>query len=72
MASEDSQNLGWFPMIHCLSDLRDLDYAGHRQMPAEFHQLDDLAELLEVVPFEVRSGYRRKNGTIFVRRSSNR
>jgi hypothetical protein len=50
MVSEDSQDLGWFPVIHGLLDLRDLDDPRHRQGPAEFHQLDDSYELLEVLP----------------------
>jgi hypothetical protein len=49
MASEDSQNLGWLPMIHRLCHLRDLDDAFHREMPAELHQTDDLGELGEVL-----------------------
>ncbi len=49
MASEDSQHLGWFPMVHRLSDLRDLDDSIHREMPAELHELNDGCELLEVV-----------------------
>src|SRR5438309_322492 len=48
MVSEDSQHLGWFPMIHRLGDLRDLDHAKHVQMSAELHQFDDSTELLEV------------------------
>ena len=51
MASEDSQDLGWFPMIHRLNDLRNLNDAWHRKVPTELHQLDNSAELLEVIPF---------------------
>jgi hypothetical protein len=50
MVSEDSQRLGGFPMIHRLSDLRDLDDSFHREMPTEFHQVDNAYELLEVPP----------------------
>ena len=49
MVSEDSQRFGWLSKVHRLSDLRDLDETGHRQVPAESHQVDDLRELLEVV-----------------------
>jgi hypothetical protein len=50
MVSEDSQGLGWFPMIHRLRDLRNLDNAFHREVSTETHQLDDPYELLEVSP----------------------
>ena len=50
MASEDSQNRGWLPVVHRLSDLRDLDDAFHREMLPEIHQPDDPYELLEVFP----------------------
>ena len=72
MASEDSQDLGWLPVIHRLRNLRDLDDAFHREVSTELHQLDDPSELLVVLPFEVRSGFSLKNGTIRIRRSSNR
>ena len=49
MVSEDSQHLGRLPEVHRLGDLRDLDETGHRQVPAEIHQLDDPSELDEVV-----------------------
>jgi hypothetical protein len=49
MVSEDSQYLGWFAVIHRLSDLRDLDDPRHREMPTEIHELDDSCELLEVL-----------------------
>ena len=49
MVSEDSQNLGWFAVIHRLSDLRDLDDSRHCEMPTEMHELDDSCELLEVL-----------------------
>src|SRR5438876_1254688 len=50
MVSEDSQDLGWFAVVHRLRDLRDLDDPRDRQVPTEFHQLDDRCELLEVLP----------------------
>ena len=50
MVSEDSQHLGWLPMVHRLSDLRDLDETRHREVPTEVDQTDDLGELDEVVP----------------------
>ena len=50
MVSEDSQYLGWFAVIHRLSDLRDLHDSRNREMSAALHQLDDPYELLEVVP----------------------
>ena len=49
MVSEDPQDLGRFPVIHRLRDLRDLNDPWHREVPAETHQLDDLCELVEVV-----------------------
>ena len=49
MVSEDSQCLGRFPVIHRLSDLRDLDDPRHRKVPTEFHQFNDSYELLEVL-----------------------
>jgi hypothetical protein len=49
MVSEDSQSLGWLAVIHRLRDLRDLDDAVHREVPAESHQIDDPSELFEVV-----------------------
>ena len=51
MVSEDSQDLGWLPVVHGLSDLRDLDDPRHREMPSEIHQTHYLSELLEVVSF---------------------
>jgi hypothetical protein len=56
MVSEDSQDLGWLSMVHRLCDLRDLDDPRHREMPSEFHQLDDLSELLEVVSLRRSQG----------------
>ena len=50
MASEDSQDLGWLPVIHRLRNLRDLDDAFHREVSTELHQLDDPSELLVVLP----------------------
>ena len=49
MVSEDSQDLRWFSMIHRLCDLRNLNDARHRKVPTEFHQLDDLCELLKIL-----------------------
>jgi hypothetical protein len=51
MASEDSQDLGRFPVIHHLRDLRNLDDSFHREVPTELHQLDDPYELREVLLF---------------------
>ena len=50
MVSEDSQDLGWFPMIHRLSDLSDLYEARPRQVSPLTHQIDDSYELFEVFP----------------------
>jgi hypothetical protein len=50
MVSEDSQGLRRFPVVHRLSDLRNLDDARHRQVPMQFHQGDDPDELVEVLP----------------------
>ena len=50
MASEDSQDLGWLPVVHRLRNLRDLDDAFHREVSTELHQLDDPSELLVVLP----------------------
>ena len=49
MASEDSQHLGWFSVVHRLLDLRYLGNATKCHMPTELHQLDDPYELLEVL-----------------------
>ena len=49
MVSEDSQNLGGLPVVHRLDGLRDLDETGHREVPAERYQLNDLRELGEIV-----------------------
>lgn len=48
MVSEDSQSFGWFAVVHRLLDLRYLDDSIDRHMSAEFHQLNDPCELLEV------------------------
>jgi len=48
MVSEDSQHLRWLPMVHRLHDLRDLDETGHREVPTENEEVDDLGELGEV------------------------
>jgi hypothetical protein len=50
MVSEDSQDLGRFPMIHRLSDLSDLDEARPRQVLPLTPQIDDSYELFEVFP----------------------
>ena len=50
MVSEDSQDLGWLPLVHRLSDRRNLDDATRRQVLALIHELDDPCELLEVLP----------------------
>ena len=49
MVSEDSQDLGGFPVVHRLNDPRDLDQAIDREVSTETHQSDDLGELVEVV-----------------------
>ena len=49
MVSEDSQNLGWFPVIHRLLDLCYLDDSIERHMSSKLHQFDDACELLEVL-----------------------
>src|SRR5947209_10145716 len=50
MVSEDSQDLGWFPKVHRLGDLRYPDQSFDRQVFAKLHPYDDVGELLEVVP----------------------
>jgi len=50
MVSEDSQDLGWLPMIHRLNYLSDLNETLPRQVLPLIHQFDDSCELLEVVP----------------------
>ena len=62
MVSEDSQGLGWFPVIHRLGDLRDLDDSIHREVTTEFHQLDDPYELLEVQPLRSSQWVLSKEG----------
>ena len=52
MVSEDSQDLGWLPIIHRLCDLSDLDEAEPRQVSPLTHQVDDLCELLKVFPLQ--------------------
>jgi hypothetical protein len=49
MVSEDSQDLGWFPVIHRLRDLCDLDQAKPGQVSTSILELDDSRELLEIV-----------------------
>lgn len=51
MVSEDSQSLGGLPKVHRLSDLRDLDDPGYRQVSLIAHETDYLSELVEVVTF---------------------
>jgi len=46
MVSEDSQHLRWLPMVHRLHDLRDLDETGHREVPTENEEVDDLAGIV--------------------------
>jgi hypothetical protein len=49
MASEDSdQGLSRLAVVHRFRDLRDLDQAGHRQMPARSADPDAPREALEV------------------------
>ena len=63
MASEDSdQVVPGFLVIHRLSDLDDVDEPVRRQMPASLHHLDTTRELLKSSRFDVRSGWRSKNG----------
>jgi hypothetical protein len=51
MASEDSdQLLPRLAVVHRLCDLRDLDQAGHREMPARVADLNAACEALEVGP----------------------
>jgi hypothetical protein len=51
MASEDSdQVLSRLAVIHRLRELRNLDQAGHREMPAGRTDLDAARKALEVVP----------------------
>jgi len=49
MVSEDSQEFGWFPTIHRLSNLRYRDDPCHRHVLAHIHHSDDLGELLKVL-----------------------
>ena len=48
MVSEDSQKLGWFSMIHRLSNLGDFNETINGQMPSLVHEIDDRRELVEV------------------------
>ena len=50
MVSEDSQDLGWLPLAHRLSDRRNLDDATRRQVLVSIHELDDPCEPLEALP----------------------
>jgi len=56
MVSEDSQDLGWLPLIHGLSDLSDLDDARHHQVLTLINETNNLCELVEV--FMLRSSQR--------------
>jgi hypothetical protein len=49
MVSEDSQDLGWLAMVHCLGDTGDLDQTADRKMSSVIHQGNDIGELVEVV-----------------------
>lgn len=49
MVSEDSQEFRWFPMVHRLNDLRNLDQSFKGQVFALLHHLDDRRKLLEIV-----------------------
>ena len=49
MVSEDSQELGWLPVIHRLRDRGDISQPFKGQMTTFLHQLDDGRELLEVL-----------------------
>lgn len=51
MVSEDSQHLGWFPVVHRFGNLCDFLDSGNRQMLPLLHELDDPHELLEVESF---------------------
>lgn len=48
MVSEDSQELGWLPVIHRLRNGCDLSQPFQGQMTTFLHHLDDGRELLEV------------------------
>ena len=48
MVSEDSQDIGWFAMVHRLGDLCDVADTPYGKVPAHRHELDDPCELLEV------------------------
>jgi hypothetical protein len=50
MVSEDSQNIRWFAPIHRLCDLRDLCDPRDRPMLSQLHQINDVSELVEVIP----------------------
>ena len=49
MVSEDSQDLGWLPMVHRLGDTGDIDQTADRKMLPLIHQGNDIGELVEVV-----------------------
>lgn len=48
MVSEDSQELGWLPVIHRLRYRGDLSQPAKGQMTTFLHDRDDGRELLEV------------------------
>lgn len=50
MVSEDSQELRWLPVVHCLSDRSDRNQPVKGQMSTFLHHVDDRHELLEVLP----------------------
>ena len=50
MVSEDSQELGWLPVVHSFSDRGDLGQPFKGQMMTVLHHSDNRRELLEVLP----------------------
>ena len=58
MASEDSQDLGWLPMVHRLGDLGDRHQPIDGQVAAEPHEPKYLGELGEVVSLRRSQGVR--------------
>ena len=51
MVSEDSQELGWLPVVHRFCDRGDVSQPVEGQMTTFLHHLDDGHELLEVASF---------------------
>lgn len=49
MVSEDSQDFGWFSVVHRFLDLCYLDDSIERHVSAKLHEFDDPCELLEVL-----------------------